>query len=293
MASTSSEEQTGPRKRRFEWARPPEMPPDGRLSLIDHVREIRYRVIVVVLILALGMVAGGVFYQELYNFLLSPLNTAIHLLNESRPGAEVRPVNTGVAAPLTLALKMVAIASAVVTSPLWLYQVWAFMAPGLLAKEKKWSLAFIGAAAPLFIGGVLVAYWVMPKAISVLLSFTPESAEVVNMLEMPTFMGFMLQLMLVFGLAFLMPVVVVALNFAGVVTGKQLGEIRSYVVLGSFVFAAVATPSTDPFSMLALALPMTVLYVIAEFIARVHDRRKAKREAAAEAEYQKSRALSS
>lgn len=265
------------RRRRLAWLRPPEMPSDGRMSLSDHFRELRYRMIVIVLVIALGMVVTAFFYNDLYQLLLQPYLRAVETLNAARPDQETLVVNSGVSAPMALAVKIVAVAGTVVTSPLWLYQVWAFIAPGLLVKEKKWALAFLGAAVPLFLAGVVIAYWVMPKAITVLLGFTPENSPVANMVEMVPFLGFMIQLMVVFGIAFLLPVVIVALNLAGLVSGRQLGAWRSYAVVGTFVFAAVATPSTDPISMLALALPMALLYVLAEVISRVNDARRARR----------------
>jgi sec-independent protein translocase protein TatC len=138
-------------------------------------------------------------------------------------------------------------------------------------------MVFIAAGVPLFLTGVGLGYWILPKGLVVLMGFTPQNSPVANMVEMVPFLTFMIQIMLVFGVAFLLPVVVVALNFAGVVTGKQLGAARSYSVVGIFVFAAIATPSTDPISMLALALPMAVLYLVAEIICRGNDRRKARR----------------
>ena len=148
------------------------------------------------------------------------------------------------------------VAGLVLTSPIWLYQLWAFVVPGLLAKEKKWALIFIGLAAPLFAGGVLVAYVVLPKAISVLLNFTQSG--VTNLQDINLYLSFLLRLMVVFGIAFLMPLLVVMLNFLGVVKAAQLRRYRTCVIFGTFVFGAVAT-STDPFSMLALALPMAAL----------------------------------
>lgn len=269
--------QAPPKKRRLAWLRPPQISADGRMTLVDHFRELRYRVILIVLLVVLGMGAMAFFYQELYAFLLDPYLRAVDSINASRPDQEVMVVNAGVSAPLTLAIKIVAIAGAVVTSPFWLYQVWAFIAPGLLAKEKKWSVIFIGAGVPLFLTGVALGYWVLPKGLVVLMGFTPQDSPVANMVEMVPFLNFMIQLMLVFGVAFLLPVVIVALNLAGVVTGRQLGAARSYAIVGTFVFAAVATPSTDPISMLALSLPMALLYIVAEVICRANDRRRARR----------------
>jgi sec-independent protein translocase protein TatC len=171
-----------------------------------------------------------------------------------------------------LALKVSALAGLLITAPFWLYQLWAFIVPGLLAKEKKWTLIFIGAATPMFAGGVLVGYIVLPKAITVLLSFTQSGVS--NLQDINAYLSFLLRLMVVFGIAFLIPLVVLMLNIVGVIKAKQLSKYRSLVIFGTFVFGAVATPSTDPFSMLALALPMTVLFLAAEVIAHILDRRK-------------------
>ena len=168
-------------------------------------------------------------------------------------------------------------------SPVWVYQIWAYIVPALLAKERKWALSFLGAAIPLFLFGVLIGYYIMPQGISVMLSFTPSSVPITNLLEVNQFLELTLQLMVVFGLGFLMPVVVVGLNLIGVVSAQQLAKVRTYVIFGIFVFGAAATPSTDPFSMMALSIPMTLLYIIAEVIAHAHDRRKVARAAEAAA----------
>ncbi|QGF25290.1 twin-arginine translocase subunit TatC [Raineyella fluvialis] len=253
------------------------------MTLVDHFRELRYRVIMIVVLILIGMAVTAFFYNDLYEFLLRPYLRAVQELNRSRPDQQVMVVNAGVAAPMTLAIKIVAIAGTVVSSPFWLYQIWAFIVPGLLAKERRWTLGFIGAGVPLFLSGVALGYWVLPKGLVVLLGFTPQNSPVANMVEMVPFLTFMIQIMLVFGVAFLLPVVIVALDFAGVITGAQLAAVRSYSIVGIFIFAAVASPSTDPISMLALAVPMSVLYVVAEIICRVNDRRRAGRLAAAEA----------
>jgi len=155
--------------------------------------------------------------------------------------------------------------------------VWSFIVPGLLAKEKKWAVIFIAAATPLFCAGVAVGYIVMPKGISVLLGFT--EGGVTNLQDINQFLSFLMRVMLVFGVAFLIPLVVLMLNILGVIPARYLSKYRTYVIFGTFVFGAVATPSTDPFSMLALAAPMTVLFLVAEVIAHILDRRKARRAA--------------
>ena len=158
----------------------------------------------------------------------------------------------------------------VASSPYWLYQIWAFILPGLHASERKWSRIFAAIAGPLFFTGVAVGYYTLPKAIEVLISFTPEN--VTNLVEFGKFFSFITRMLLVFGISFEIPLFVVMLNLAGVVSGKALGRYRPWIIIGTFVFAAVATPSTDPFSMLFLAVPMLVLFAIAEVIAASLDR---------------------
>lgn len=259
------------------WLKPPPVPPDGNMTLFEHLRELRYRLVVAALWIVLGVAICAFFYQWLYELLLQPYNLAVIDLKAARPDANTEVVNIGVAAPMTLAMKIVGIAGLVLTAPFWLWQLWAFIAPGLLAKEKKWAIIFVGASTPLFLAGVAIGYWVMPKGISVMLSFTPQSVPVTNMLDIQYFLTFLIRLMLVFGIAFLLPVVLVVLNLAGIVSGAQLGRVRQYAIFGCFVFGAVATPSTDPFSMLMLAVPMAILYVVAEIISRINDRGRRRR----------------
>ncbi|GAB3716307.1 twin-arginine translocase subunit TatC [Mariniluteicoccus flavus] len=259
------------------WLKPPPVPPDGNMSLFEHLRELRYRLVMAAVFIVIGMIVCAFFYGDLFRVLLHPVDLAIADLRQTRPDQQINVVTTGVSAPVTLSLKIVGIAALILTSPFWLWQVWSFIAPGLLAREKKWAYIFIGSAVPLFLSGVAVGYLVMPKGISVMLSFTPQDQNINNLLDLPYFLNFLIRLMLVFGAAFLLPVVLVVLNMAGVLTGEQLGKARTYAIFGTFVFGAVATPSTDPFSMLALALPMTVLYIVAEIICRLRDKAKRRR----------------
>ncbi|WP_432557368.1 twin-arginine translocase subunit TatC [Granulicoccus sp. GXG6511] len=248
------------------------------MTLFEHLAELRYRLVVAVLWIVLAMIVCALFYGRLYDVLLQPFVSASEALMARRPNAEIQAVNIGVTAPPILALKIVGVAGLIAAAPLWLYQLWAFLAPGLLAKEKKWALLFLAAATPLFLSGVAVGYWVLPKGIEVMLGFTPESVPVANLLDLQYFLTFLIRLMLVFGLAFLLPVVIVTLNLVGVVKARQLASARPFIIFGVFIFGAVATPSTDPFSMLALALPMTVLYGIAEVICRINDKARRRRD---------------
>jgi sec-independent protein translocase protein TatC len=174
-----------------------------------------------------------------------------------------------------LHLKLCGVAAVVLTSPLWLYQIWAFILPGLHDNERKWSRVFAAVAGPLFLIGALVGYLTLPKGLEVLISFTP--ADLTNLIEFGDYLTFLTRTLLVFGIAFEIPVFVILLNLAGIVSGKALGAHRPWIIIGVFVFAAVATPSTDPFSMLFLAIPMVALFVVSELICRVLDRRRKER----------------
>lgn len=252
------------------------------MSLGDHLRELRYRIIFSMVIIALGVAVCALFYAYLYAFMLEPYNQATSVLGQTHPHLDVQGAFSGVTSPLMLALQIVCVGGLVLTSPFWLYQVWAYLAPALLAKEKKYALAFLGAGVPLFLAGVAAAYVILPQAVVILLGFTPQDQDILNLLYIDEFLTLMLKMMLVFGIGFLLPVIVVSLNFMGVVPATSLKKARPYVLFGSAIFGAAATPGGDPFSMLALALPMMMLFLLAEFIARANDRRRARRNASTE-----------
>lgn len=251
------------------------------MSLADHLRELRYRLIVTSLAIVLASVVAAIWYNQLYLVLMRPYLVAVEMLAATNPNINPSTVISGVGTPLLLALQVCLVAGLVASSPVWIYQLWAFIVPALMAKERKYALGFLAAAIPLFCLGVLVGYFILPQGISVLLSFTPSSIPITNLLEVNDFLRLTLQLMIVFGLGFLMPVVVVAVNMIGLVSAAQLAKARAYVIFGTFVFGAAATPSTDPFSMLALAVPMTLLYLAAEVVCVLNDRRRARATAAA------------
>ncbi len=244
--------------------------PDGRMALADHLRELRARVLKVVTIVFVGMIVALFFFKPIFALVLAPYETAV----ESLPD-DIQSVATiaGVGGPLMLYLKLCGTTSLILTSPLWLYQIWAFILPGLHDKERKWSRVFAAIAGPLFLTGVAVGYFTLPKGLEILIGLT--QADLTNLVEFGDYLSFLIRTLLVFGIAFEIPVFVVLLNLAGVLPGKALGAHRAWVIIGTFVFAAVATPSTDPFTMLFLAVPMVLLFAISEVIARFLDRRKA------------------
>jgi sec-independent protein translocase protein TatC len=198
-----------------------------------------------------------------------------HPYNEARAtlaakGITTTPVVQDATGGLLLQFKLCGVVALIAASPYWLYQIWAFILPGLHANEKKYSRMFAAVAGPLFIGGVALGYYVLPKGLTVLISFVPKG--VTNLVDFSRYFSFLTRMLLIFGIAMEIPLFVVLLNLAGVVTGQALGRYRPWIVIGTMVFAAVATPSTDPFSMLMLAIPMLILFALSEVIARISDR---------------------
>lgn len=241
------------------------------MALADHLRELRARLIRSVLFLLVVFIAMFFFYEHpdggLLRLVLKPYNEARTQLGQS---TQTTAYVAGATGPLMLQLKLCGVAAIVVSSPYWLYQIWAFVVPGLHDNEKKWTRVFAAVAGPLFILGVATGYYVLPKGLAVLIGFTPAGLQ--NLVEFGEYFSFLTRMLLVFGIAFEIPLFVIMLNLAGVVSGKALGRYRPWIILGTFIFAAVATPSTDPFSMLMLAVPMLVLFLLAEAIARSVDR---------------------
>lgn len=265
------------------WLKPPKVPADGVMSLGDHLREFRYRVVLSAIVMLVGMIACAVFYQQILGFMLEPYSQALVLIKGEHRNLNVQGVLHEAFAPIKLVLTVVAISALVTTSPIWLYQVWAYLRPALLKNEKRYALAFVGAAVPLFLAGCALAYFALPQGMAVMMSFTPNEVEVTNLLSIDGFIALLVQVMIIFGFGFLLPLIVVVLNLVGLISGAALKKARKGVVFGCFVFAAALTPGGDPFSMLALSIPMMGLFLVAEAICIANDKRRAKRLAAAEA----------
>lgn len=244
---------------------------DGRMALSDHLRELRGRLMRVALALLVVFVASLFFYDQVLELVAGPYERARAALDRENI---TMPVISGAGGPFLLYFKVCGLAAVVFTSPYWLHQIWGFILPGLHPHERRWSRVFASIAGPLFLIGVVVGYLTLPKGLEVLIGFTPDNFT--NLVEFQDYLTFFSRTLLVFGIAFEIPVFIVLLNLAGVVTGKWLGEHRAWIILGVFVFAAVVTPSTDPFTMCFMAGPMVLLFFVSEVIARVNDRRRAR-----------------
>ena len=245
---------------------------DGRMALADHFRELRARLLRAITVLIVAIIVALVFYDQIFEFVTSPYRQALSVQN---PDVKSRLISSDIGGPLMLQLKLCTFVAIGATSPYWLWQIWAFILPGLNPRERKWSWLFIAVAGPLFLAGMALGFYIMPKGLAVLIAFT--QTEVENLVDVGRLIGFMTQMLLVFGLAFEIPLFVVMLNLVGVLPGRVLARYRPWIVLGTFVFAAVATPSTDPFSMCFLAAPMLVLFGISEVVTRAIDRIRARR----------------
>lgn len=240
----------------------------GRMSLVEHLRELRSRMFKAVLAVVPGAIVGWVFYDQVTRLLLDPVCQGGRTTNGRCGALQV----IGLLAPFNLQLTVAGVTGLLLASPVWLYQLWAFVTPGLHRNERRWTLVFLGTSVPLFFAGAALCYWMMPRVVQVLQSFTPEEAG--NILPVNEYLSIFVRLLLVFGLAFELPVFVVLLNFIGLLPASRIAAAWRFIILGTVLFGAVATPTGDPFTMLAVALPMLGLVVVAWFIAWVHDRRR-------------------
>jgi sec-independent protein translocase protein TatC len=249
--------------------------PEGRMPLMDHIRELRNRVVKIALGIGAGMIVGFVFFAPIWNVIDRPLCTAVI---RGQTGCKTLGVNQlaldGPLDPFYLRVKVAVIAGVILSSPVWLYQIWAFIAPGLYAREKKWSYIFLGTAVPLFLGGVTLAYWSLGRSMHYLLGLTPGT--VANIISVDQYMSFVMAMLLAFGIAFEVPLLIVMLNLAGILTHERFRKWRRVMIFGVFLIAGMANPSPDPITMLILGGGCAALVEVAEFIVWSNDRRRAR-----------------
>jgi sec-independent protein translocase protein TatC len=246
--------------------------PEGRMPLIEHIRELRNRLFKAGLGLVAGGIVGWIFFDPIWTILKRPYTG---LPPEHCIQQKCDLVVHGIFDGFFIHLKIALMVGALLSSPIWLYQLWAFVAPGLYGRERKWTYIFLGAAVPLFLSGGLLAYLTLDKGLQILIGLAPGDTLV--LVGIQQYLGYATAMLVIFGLTFELPLFVVILNLAGVLTHARIRKWRRTMIFGVFVFAAVATPSQDPFTMLALATPTVVLFEVSEVIAYFHDRRKARR----------------
>jgi sec-independent protein translocase protein TatC len=243
------------------------------MSLGAHLLELRRRLVFAAIALVVAMVVAFIVTDPIINWMTQP----IQMIAEQR-GDNFAALNFGsVTGPFDMRMRIAFSIGIFLSAPVWLWQIWAFIMPGLTRKEIRYTVGFVAAAVPLFFAGCYVGVWVMPHVIEVMWSFTPEGAA--NLYNAADYYDFVFKLMIVIGISFVLPVFLVALNLAGIMSGKAILKSWRTAVLIATIFAAVATPAADVISMLMLGGILVVLFFAAAGLSMIFDRRKAKRDA--------------
>jgi sec-independent protein translocase protein TatC len=245
------------------------------MSLSGHLKELRNRLFWSALFIIGGSVAGWYLFDFVFNELQRPI---VELA--SKPGSNVTVNFPTVVSALDVRVQVSIFLGILMSAPVWLYNLWAFITPGLKKREKRYTIGFVFAAVPLFVGGTALAWVSLPTFVAVLVGFTPEGAA--NVINASEYILFTIRILLVFGLAFVLPVALVMLNFAGVITAENIIKSWRMAVFISAVVGAIATPVAEPMAMFLLMVPLLILYFLAAGVAFLHDKRVAKKLAALE-----------
>jgi sec-independent protein translocase protein TatC len=245
--------------------------PDGRMPLMDHIRELRNRLLKALAAIAIGMGIGFIpaVYNRIWAFVEHPFKAAEH------QAGNAHLIVIGVFDPFMLRVQVAFFFGLIITCPFWLYQIWAFIAPGLYRREKRWGYAFVAAAAPLFLAGATIAYFAMSRGLKYLLGLAPSGIAVLPTIS--NYLSYFQAMILGFGLAFELPLALIMLNMVGILTHERIRKWRRIMIFLVFVFAGIASPSPDPLTMLLLAVPCVLLIEVAELIIWANDRRRARR----------------
>jgi sec-independent protein translocase protein TatC len=245
--------------------------PDGRMPLFDHLRELRNRVVKIALAILLGAIVSWEFYNRIWTFMQRPYCQAVGYCKVNVVGHSL--VYNAVTDGFYLHIKIAVIAGAIITSPIWLYQIWAFVAPGLYSREKRWTYLFLGSAIPLFGLGCFFAYLAMSRGLQFFLSM---SGGLTAFFTADSYLGYWIAMIIGFGLCFEVPLFLVILNMARVITHERFKKWRRVIIFLVFVFAGIASPSPDPLTMLLLGGVVVALVEVAEVLIYFNDKRYAR-----------------
>ncbi|MET8307526.1 MULTISPECIES: twin-arginine translocase subunit TatC [unclassified Micromonospora] len=243
---------------------------DGSMTLIEHVRELRNRLFRASLAILIGF-GIGIWLATPVRVLLSKPYCDLPASMDPISG-KCKFVQLGVADVFLLNLKIGLWVGLIIAAPIWLYQLWAFIAPGLHRNERRYAYIFTALAAPLFAAGAVLAFFVTTKGLEFLLNVSGD--DISTNLEVTRYISFVTNLILLFGVAFEFPLIVLMLNFVGLASGKKLLGWWRVAIFVFFAFSAVVTPTPDPFGMTALALCLSALYFAAVGVAFLNDRRR-------------------
>jgi len=248
------------------------------MSLGAHLIELRKRLFLAALGVVLGMIVGWILSDNVLEALRAPIEELAEV-----QGRTASLNFTDISSAFDLRLQIAFTVGIVVSSPIWLYQLWAFMVPGMRRREKQYAVGFVLAAVPLFLAGCVAGWFVLPHMVVLLTGFAPQ--DTTALISARTYYDFVLKLVLAIGVAFILPVFLVLLNFAGVLSAVTILKSWRIAILAITLFTAIATPAADVMSMFLLAIPMLILYFTAAGIAWIHDRRAARKTAKLDAEY--------
>lgn len=246
---------------------------NARMPLLEHLREFRKRMVRSALAIVIASGFGWYFYNTIITHLAKPVCdlAAAQAAGATHCGALYI---SGVLGPLNLQMKVAILSGVILAAPIWLYQLWAFIAPGLHRKEKRSSILFVVCATPFFAAGATMGYLILPTAVKVLLGFTPNALS--NLVKFDDYLDFVMRIILVFGLAFELPVFLITFNLIGFLRGKTILRPWRIWVFSIVLFTAAFSPTADPFTMALLALPLCLLYFMAGGIAVLVDKRRDK-----------------
>ena len=248
--------------------------PDGRMSLGQHVRELRNRLFVAAIaILGVGVAAFFLVTDHVWDALRQPL-----LDIAAERDRQILINYADVTSAFDLRMQIALTVGIVVAAPVWMYQIWAFIVPALSRREKRYGLSFLLSAVPLFFAGCFAGWLVLPHIVALMTSFAP--AEDAAYITARSYLDLALKLLVAVGVAFVVPVVLVLLNFLGILRGSSILLGWRWAILGIMLFAALATPAADVVSMFLLAIPMLVLYFAAAGVAMLNDRVRDRRQKA-------------
>lgn len=247
---------------------------DGSMTLIEHFLDLRTRLFRASLAIVAGFAVGLAVMQDVRLFLAAPYCRVLAEMGELSAD-ECSFTQLGPLDVFLLDLKIALGVGLILTAPVWLYQLWAFIAPGLHRRERKWAYAFAAIAAPLFLGGAALAFFVLERALGFLLGLSGDG--IVTQLEVTRYVSFVVNMMVTAGLAFEFPLVVLMLNFTGVASARKLLGWWRITVFIMFLLAALVTPTPEPFTMSAIGLALCSLYFLAIGVAFLNDRRRARK----------------
>jgi sec-independent protein translocase protein TatC len=266
---------TATEPRRAEDSSEPEEYAGEEMTLFEHLAELRERIFKSAVAIVLGLIVGFIVYRPVLDVLIRPY---CDLSPELRfPSTVLDPENcqlivTDVLGQFFLVIKVAAVVAVVLAGPVVFYQIWRFVTPGLRPVEKKYAAPFILISQLLFVAGAVFSYFILPRGLEVLLGFAGDNIG--SLLEANEYLSFLIHMMIGFGIAFELPLILISLILMGAVSAQTLRTYRRHALFGTFVASAIITPTTDPLTMTLMAGPLVFFYEISILVARVVERRR-------------------